>query len=83
MLKKLKVILVGGLALCCLYLFAVYLRTDGGESIKSTISLTDAGIPHRHAAGHIRSGGKRRSRNTYYNTYHHIRRPVDKEHLRL
>lgn len=41
MLKKLKVILVGGLALCCLYLFAVYLRTDGGESIKSTISLTD------------------------------------------
>ena len=42
MLKKLKVILVGGLALCCLYLFAVYLRTDGGESIKSTISLTDA-----------------------------------------
>ena len=26
---------------CCLYLFAVYLRTDGGESIKSTISLTD------------------------------------------
>ena len=25
MLKKLKVILVGGLALCCLYLFAVYL----------------------------------------------------------
>lgn len=40
MLKKLKVILVGGLALCCLYLFAVYLRTDGGESIKSTISLT-------------------------------------------
>ena len=42
MLKKLKVILVGGLALCCLYLFAVYLRTDGGESIKSTITLTDA-----------------------------------------
>ena len=42
MLKKLKVILVGGLALCCLSLFAVYLRTDGGESIKSTISLTDA-----------------------------------------
>ena len=42
MLKKLKVILVGGLALCCLYLFAVYLRADGGESIKSTISLTDA-----------------------------------------
>lgn len=41
MLKKLKVILVGGLALCCLYLFAVYLRTDGGESIKSTLSLTD------------------------------------------
>lgn len=41
MLKKLKVILVGGLALCCLYLFAVYLRTDGGESIKSSISLTD------------------------------------------
>lgn len=41
MLKKLKVILVGGLALCCLYLFAVYLRTDGGEGIKSTISLTD------------------------------------------
>ena len=41
MLKKLKVILVGGLALCCLYLFAVYLRTDGGESIKSTISSTD------------------------------------------
>lgn len=41
MLKKLKVILVGGLALCCLYLFAVYLRTDGGESIKSTISLTN------------------------------------------
>lgn len=41
MLKKLKVIFVGGLALCCLYLFAVYLRTDGGESIKSTISLTD------------------------------------------
>lgn len=41
MLKKLKVILVSGLALCCLYLFAVYLRTDGGESIKSTISLTN------------------------------------------
>ena len=41
MLKKLKVILVGGLALCCLYLFAVYLRADGGEGIKSTISLTD------------------------------------------
>lgn len=41
MLKKLKVILVGGLALCCLYLFAVYLRTDGSEGIKSTISLTD------------------------------------------
>ena len=39
MLKKLKVILVGGLALCCLYLFAVYLRTDGGESIRNTISL--------------------------------------------
>ena len=41
MLRKLRAIIVGGLALCCLYLFAVYLRTDGGESIKSTISLTD------------------------------------------
>ncbi len=42
MLKKLKVILVGGLALCCLYLFAVYLRTDSGGSVKNTVSVTDA-----------------------------------------
>ncbi len=42
MLKKLKVILVGGLALCCLYLFAVYLRTDGDGSVKTTVSVTDA-----------------------------------------
>lgn len=34
MLKKLRAIIVGGLALCCLYLFALYLRTDGGELIK-------------------------------------------------
>lgn len=39
-MKKIGAIIVGGLALCCLYLFAVYLRTDGGELIRSTISLT-------------------------------------------
>lgn len=39
-MKKIKAILVGGLALCCLFLFAVYLRTDGGEPAKNTISLT-------------------------------------------
>lgn len=41
MLKKLRAIIVGGLALCCLYLFALYLRTDGGELIKNTVSLAD------------------------------------------
>ncbi len=40
MLKKFQVIFVGGLALCCLYLFAVYLRTDGGGNVRSTVSLT-------------------------------------------
>lgn len=41
MLKKLRAIIVGGLALCCLYLFTLYLRTDGGELIKNTVSLAD------------------------------------------
>ena len=41
MLKKLRAIIVGGLALCCLYLFALYLRADGGELIKNTVSLAD------------------------------------------
>ncbi len=41
MLKKLKLIIVGGLALCCLYGFALYLRLDGGEAVKNTITLTD------------------------------------------
>ena len=41
MLKKLRAIIVGRLALCCLYLFALYLRADGGELIKNTVSLAD------------------------------------------
>ena len=42
MLEKIKVIFVGGLALCCLFLFAVYLRTDEGNEAKSTISITES-----------------------------------------
>lgn len=38
-MKKLKAIILGGLALLCLYLFAIYLRADGDNIIKSTISL--------------------------------------------
>lgn len=41
MLRKLRAIIVGGLALCCLYLFALYLRADGGGLVKNAISLTD------------------------------------------
>ncbi len=42
MLEKIKVIFVGGLALCCLLLFAVYLRTDEDDAEKSTISVTES-----------------------------------------
>lgn len=41
MLRKLRAIIVGGLALCCLYLFALYLRADGGGLVKNAISLAD------------------------------------------
>ncbi len=41
-MKKLKAIILGGLALLCLYLFAVYLRADGGDIVKSTVSLASA-----------------------------------------
>ena len=41
MLRKLRAIIVGGLALCCLYLFALYLRADGGGMVKNAISLAD------------------------------------------
>lgn len=38
-MKKLKAIILGGLALLCLYIFTIYLRTDGDSIVKNTISL--------------------------------------------
>lgn len=39
MLKRLGAVIVGGLALVCLYLFALYLRADGDNVVKTTLSL--------------------------------------------
>lgn len=87
MLKKLRAIIVGGLALCCLYLFALYLRTDGGELIKNTVSLADdaqeTACPTEAAAATETPVQSAAPGNAYYHTDDHIRRHVDKKHLRL
>ena len=42
-MRKIGRLIAGGLALLCLYLFAIYLRTDGGGTVRETIVLeTDA-----------------------------------------
>lgn len=42
-MRKIGRLIAGGLALLCLYLFAIYLRTDGGDTVRETIVLeTDA-----------------------------------------
>ncbi len=38
-MKKIGAVIVGGLALLCLYLFAIYLRTDSSSIVRDTISL--------------------------------------------
>lgn len=43
MVKKIAAFITGGLALLCIYLFALYLRTDSSELIKSTLYAAEPG----------------------------------------
>lgn len=38
-MRKIGRLIAGGLALLCLYLFAIYLRTDSGDTVRETIVL--------------------------------------------
>ena len=83
MLKKLKVILVGGLALCCLYLFAVYLRTDGSESIRNTLSLASDAQESAYPTGTPLDTPAPEESPAYNNTDNNIGRTIHKKRLGL
>ena len=81
-MKKIGRLIAGGLALICLYLFAIYLRTDSCDTARETIVLeTDAVHSAQPSAApseapeniSVRAAADHTARD-------HIRRHGDKKH---